>query len=387
MKKVTQYLYVYMFLGMICFGFVVNVPTLRDAVKEAVAEYSYEGWSIVIGNEYTEHIWNRYAFVEGNGMLHRILGQNRMNGVVKLDSGELVTTVEQRDVAQQAQSVVQLQEWLEGQDIEFLYVNTPYEICDTDNRLPVGIEDYSNDNANRFVALLQQAEVPCLNLHDVMHEEGMNHYDAFFKTDHHWTIETAFWAFTQIVKYTEEELNMCVPEEYLSLDSYVQTEIEEIILGSNGRKTGYLYGGLDSMTTIVPVFDTSVRMIVEEQQMIREGSFEEAFMFYDRMTGTDIYETAQYDVYMGQDYGLCSLQNTDAVCEQKILLIKDSYSRPVMAFMGTVYSQVDVIDMRYYQGNVYEYIEEENPDMVIIIYNPYMLNEVGNFNFENEGDL
>ena len=214
----------------------------------------------------------------------------------------------------------------------------------------------------------------------MMHEEDMDHYDAFFKTDHHWKIETAFWAFTKIVEQTGSD----IPKGYLSMESYNTEKTEAVILGSNGRKTGYLYGGLDDMTIITPGFDTSVRFVAEEENIDREGSFEEAYLFYERLNGDSIYETAQYDIYLGRDYGLCSLECQNAPSDQKILIIKDSYARPVITFMGTVYSRVDVIDMRYYEGNVYEYVEQTQPDMVIVMYNPYMLNTVGNFDFNKE---
>ena len=37
-----------------------------------------------------------------------------------------------------------------------------------------------------------------------------------------------------------------------------------------------------------------------------------------------------------------------------------------------------------HDGNVYEYVEQTQPDMVIVMYNPYMLNTVGNFDFNKE---
>lgn len=383
MKKVTQYLYVYAFLGILFLGFFMNLSNLSAAVNKAVTEYSYEGWSTIINLEYNDNIWNRYAFVEGNGLVHRVLGQNRMNGIVRLKNGKVVTVTEATDITVQAQSVIQFNQWLQEREVDFLYVQAPYEVCDVDNQLPKGIMDYSNDNAGRFITCISEAGVPYMDLHEMMHEEGMDHYDAFFKTDHHWKIETAFWAFTKIVEYTEE-IGVSVPAEYVSMESYSREKTEAVILGSNGRKTGYLYSGLDDMTILTPAFDTSVRLIVEEENINREGSFEEAYLFYERLSGDSIYETAQYDIYLGQDYGLCSLICETAPSDQKILIIKDSYARPVVTFMGTVYAQADVIDMRYYDGNVYEYVEQTQPDMVIVMYNPYMLNTVGNFDFNKE---
>lgn len=381
MKKVTQCIYLFLFIGFLTMGFVFNLPNLFASMDKAMEEYPYEAWSIIVGNEFNDNIWNRYVSVEINGLVHKILGQDRMNGIVRLDNGKVVTLVEQKDVTQQAQSVAEMNTWLEENSIELLYVQTPYEVCDVDSKLPIGIEDYSNDNARRFLGLLEEAEVPYLDLHASMHSQNLDHYDMFYMTDHHWKVETAFWAYGEIVGSIEERLGCTVPEMYVSKESYSAENLGTIMLGSNGRKTGYLYSGLDELTIMTPTFDTRVSMTVETDEIYREGTFEEVFLFEERLTGDNIYETAQYDIYMGKDYGVCSLKCDNAPCDQKILIIKDSYSRPIMAFMGATYSQVDAIDMRYFSGNVYEYIEETKPDMVVVVYNPYMLNGVDNYKF------
>ena len=43
--------------------------------------------------------------------------------------------------------------------------------------------------------------------------------------------------------------------------------------------------------------------------------------------------------------------------------------------MGTVFAEVHTIDMRYYEGDVREYIEDNDIDMVVMIYNPHMLTD------------
>ncbi|MBQ7776088.1 MAG: hypothetical protein IJ379_09220, partial [Lachnospiraceae bacterium] len=112
-----------------------------------------------------------------------------------------------------------------------------------------------------------------------------------------------------------------------------------------------------------------------------EGSFQEAYMDYARLDGDNLYEMAQYDVYIGEDHPTTRQLCQEAPCDKKILLIKDSYFRPVQAFLGTVFTQVDTIDMRYYTGSVQEYIEEVQPDMVLLCYNPYMVHDISNFRF------
>lgn len=97
--------------------------------------------------------------------------------------------------------------------------------------------------------------------------------------------------------------------------------------------------------------------------------------YMNGLKGDNLYEMLQYNVYIGQDYSYTVQTCSDALNDAKILLIKDSFSRPVSAFMGTVFAEVHTIDMRYYEGDVREYIEANDIDMVVMIYNPHMLTD------------
>jgi len=94
------------------------------------------------------------------------------------------------------------------------------------------------------------------------------------------------------------------------------------------------------------------------------------------------HDMVQYNVYIGEDWEYTRQECINAPCDKKILVIKDSYFRPVQAFLGTVFAEVGTIDMRVFEGNVREYIMETDPDIVMICYNPYMLGTVNNFRFD-----
>ncbi|MBQ7832125.1 MAG: hypothetical protein IJ336_00915 [Lachnospiraceae bacterium] len=382
MKKITQYLYIGLFLLMIGAGFVLNFGNLSEATKEAVEEYDYDAWSIIIENRFNDSFWNRYGFIEVNGTVHKLLGQRQMNGMVKLNNGKLVSTVEYRDVSYSAQNVIDFYAKLEEMNVPYIYIQAPYDFCKYDSQLPEGIEDYSNYNADVFLQLLSENNVPNMDLRECLHESGMNHYESFYMTDHHWTIETSFWAYTEVVNCISDILGEAPDSKYLDMGNYTKTTLADAVLGSNGRKTGIVYAGLDDITMLVPNFETQVDLSVPEKDLYRQGDFEDAFMFYERLDGNNLYEMLQYNVYMGQDYA-CAVQTCqNAPVDANILLIKDSFARPVSAFMGTVYSEVHCIDMRYYEGNIEEYIQSNDIDIVVMMYNPYMLTNEGAYKFE-----
>ena len=179
----------------------------------------------------------------------------------------------------------------------------------------------------------------------------------------------------------EEKLSVEIPEKYTNPDSFTWETFEDYWLGSNGRRTGIAYAGLDDLTLIYPKFPTNLKFEAKEKNIYREGSFQESYMDYEQLEGDNLYEMQQYDVYIGKDYPTTTQINENAPSDKKILLIKDSYFRPVSAFLGLAFSRVDSIDMRYYEGSVKKYIEEMEPDIVLICYHSYMIMDKDHFRF------
>ncbi len=382
MKRTAQILYIVLFITIIGLGTLFNLPRFIAITSGAVRNNEYEAWTTVIDLEYSDKFLNKYEFVNANGAIHEVLGQREMNGVTKLNNGKLVVVLEERPVWQQANKTEELYDWLQERQIAFCYVQVPYEICKYDAQLPAGVEDYSNIDADVFLSLIGQEGVPYLDLREEMHKDGLEHYEAFFKTDHHWTIETAFWAYGTMVECLEEVLVTEVPQEYTDIASYNMETYENCVLGSNGRKAGVVYGGLDDITLIYPQFDTEMSFAAPEEGIYRKGDFKEAFMDYSFLEGENLYEMSQYNVYIGEDYPTTEQLCREAPSDKKILLIKDSYFRPVQAFLGMTFSQVNTLDMRYFTGSVEEYIEKVQPDIVLLCYNPYMVHDLSNFRFK-----
>lgn len=381
MKRTTQIIYILLFVLAIGIGTVCNFPKLYRISKDIIKEEKYAAWPILIGLEYTDEFFDKYFFVNVNGYFHKVLGQRTMKDVVKTDSGAIVYLIGDVVVWEQVQKTIDFYQWLREEGIEFSFVQVPYHICKYETGLPSGIKDYSATIEDTFLLGMEMSDIPHLDLREVLHNAGINHEEAYFKTDHHWKIETAFWAYGIMVDFLEEKLSVEIPEKYTNPDSFTWETFEDYWLGSNGRRTGIAYAGLDDLTLIYPKFPTNLKFEAKEKNIYREGSFQESYMDYEQLEGDNLYEMQQYDVYIGKDYPTTTQINENAPSDKKILLIKDSYFRPVSAFLGLAFSRVDSIDMRYYEGSVKKYIEEMEPDIVLICYHSYMIMDKDHFRF------
>lgn len=337
---------------------------------------------VELNSAYNDGFYGKYAFINVNGLVHRLLNQRSMNDVVKLDNGYLTEVVPSVDVSAQTAETIRLYEGLAGQGVDFLYVQTPYKISKYASCLPVGVEDSSNSNADALLAGLTGAGVPALDLREWFYEEGIDQYSLFFKTDHHWTPEAAFTAFTQIIKTMEADWGITVDSFYTDPEHYETRTYEDWFLGSRGKRVGLYYGGVDDISVLYPSFETQMSLNVPSEEIFRSGSFQEVIFDYANIEEKDYFEKNPYHVYIGDEYPFVRHSNPSAPCEKKLLIVKDSFVLPVQAYLSLCFTQVDVIDLRLYEEkSLYEYIEETGPDMVLVMYNPYMLLEENGFSF------
>lgn len=61
---------------------------------------------------------------------------------------------------------------------------------------------------------------------------------------------------------------------------------------------------------------------------------------------------------------------------KKILFIKDSFAIPVIPFIATGVENVDVLDVREFDGSAKAFIKESQPDMVVVFYNTTSVREI-----------
>jgi len=266
-------------------------------------------------------------------------------------------------------------------NIPFLYVQAPFKLPDAHSQLPPTVTDYSNANADKFIAELTSANIDCFDLRPLIFNSGMTQNELFFNTDHHWTIDAAFFATGQIVKKLNSDYGFDIDESLYDISNYDRKTYEKFFIGAMGRRVGRIYGGVDDFTLITPKFDTSLSLL-EDGNTLYKGSFEDAVLKKELLDENAPLDTNRYAVYHGDNAELVFENNL--VSKGKILIIKDSFGVPVYSFLSLGLHEVRAIDVRLFKGNVAEYAEKYKPDLVILMYNADCFYDLMfDFNMEN----
>ena len=313
-------------------------------------------------------LWEKNTFIDLNGLFAGMTGKRMHNNILRLNNGMLTFNEnrEQYEVDGLTDRLAAFSGCLKTLGIPFLYALPAVKHDNALNQLPDGIVSFGNENITNLVSQLEQKDVSVLDLRPVLAPD-LEHIEAYYyRTDHHWNTHGAFAAFRAIMEKLRE-LDPSIDMTYTDSSLWETHRLDNWFLGSHGKRVGTLYAGTDPLIWYTPRFDTEMSCFVENHQSFYQGTFEDANIRQAFINNRSFYDSNPYCVYIGGDYPLVQHRNAQAPNRLKILLLKDSYTLPLQAFLSTEFTEVDVIDPRYYtDSSIIEYCRWNKPDIVMM---------------------
>lgn len=289
--------------------------------------------------------------------------------VVKLTDGTVTfINAEPQDVTGNGRAVVRLSQALEEREVPLLYVQAPQKLQENDDRLPTGVTDYGNDYADQILSVLSENGVATLDLRKTLASTGRDWSSFFFRTDHHWTPEAAFTAHQTLAEVLERDYGFAIPEENTDSSAFTRTSLSDFFLGSQGKRVGSLYAGVDDIEIWKPNFETDFTYSIPIYDMERTGPFEESLLFPERIEEKDFFNGNPYTLYAGGDYPMARIYNELSPDRPRIMLLRDSYACVLTPFLALDCGELITIDLRYFNDDLLTYVDWLEPDLVIVMY-------------------
>lgn len=348
-------------------------------------EMDYNEWTVDAGDklesQYASNFYKKIQFVNLQGLTSRILGQHKLNGVVRMKNGYLMQEILPADeivLKDNADSVKDLENYISQWGGKLLYVTVPYIVDKYDPELPEEITDNGNRNLDIMRENIENLNIPSLDLREAIHDAGVSQYDLWYKTDHHWSTKGGFFAYTLIADYLQENEWAEIDEEVCNLENYTIETYPKWHLGSNGQRTGIYYAGIDDFDLILPNFDTYIENINSGVS----GRFEEVCINKTELSNRNYESRYTYDHVMGGSGG--NYNNYNAKSDKKILVIGDSMSSAVCPYIILSFQE-----MRY-AGNwvtpviTKQQLDEWQPDIVVMMYYPNRVISEDGYKFQLE---
>lgn len=387
-KAVTAFAFVGLLFLISLLNLRVTYPSLKSDVMKFWNSAGKEKQSLStlvtnLNSTITDQVYQKYSCVEAYGYLQKLLGKNEINNfeVVKDKKGYsyyTYFTTGPNDIHVIADRMAHLNQAVSKTGTKVMYVMTPDKYIVGETQFETGIPyNYANETADHFLAALQKDGVNTLDFRQLMKKSGKYTAGSFYKTDHHWTVQTAFWAFTQLVNVVDETYHFQFSNKdlYTSLNNYNQVVYKDAFLGSMGEKEGILYSGTENFTFIYPKFNTNYNFYAQtgSHEENLTGRFENTIAFDSILQGKgNIYDAQsdKYFTYMDGNPGFVEITNNNEPQGPKVLFIKDSLIVPTASFFSLGCSKVYMIDPRYYTGNIEKFLADYKVDYVFVSFSP-----------------
>ena len=273
---------------------------------------------------------NRYEY---------LLGKREFHGVY-LCGDRLIHKIE--DASRAEQNIAYLQKLTELTDIPVYLGLIPTAAEVYRDQLPAGAENF--DQA-AYLKKVRESVPDAVWVDMEKWMDGASGVSLFYRTDHHWTSAGAWHGYAALMEAMGEPFEPLGTPETVSENFY-----------------GTLYSS-SGVHWLAP--DTIERYVSGESVTVENFEKGETHGLYvDSFLG----EKDKYASFLGGNTPLYIIRNPEAASEEKLLVVRDSYSDAMAPFLSQYFAEIHLVDLRYYRTSVVEYARENGMDRIFVCY-------------------
>lgn len=331
--------------GLLVWHMILPDREKSETENRTLAQLPEFSWEALVDGSYTESVEEYFAdqfplrdqWMALKARAEQILGKREFNDIYLCDD-TLISKVETPvgDIVEKNLSYIN--RLTEKADANVILGMIPSAAEVWKEKLPAGAQSWDQTD------LLAQSDVDFQGI-------LMEHADEpiFYRTDHHWTTLGAFYGVNALLESLGKD---ALKEE----DFTVETVSDSF------------YGTLYSQSGVHWVKPDTLEFWVEEGGLQvtswRTGKEETASLYdYSYLEVKD-----KYSAFLGGNQPLCVIKNDAVTDGSKLLLIRDSYADSMAPFLAQRFSEVHLIDLRYYRFPVATYAAENGINDIAVVY-------------------
>lgn len=279
----------------------------------------------------------------------QFLGSKEIGGVYLADDGYLIEKwldqeFDRELLVKNTEALTNFAKEHPGEKISFMLVPTSGMVLK--NKLPKGAPMFDQQVAYDIVNKYLKG-VSLIDLRDLFLSHSSEY--LYYKTDHHWTTYGAFLAYCE---WCEMNGNSKEHNEF---------EIETVTTEFRGTLYSKVLGSGCAFDRI------ELYKRKEEMPYIVEYNFGKTYSDtvydFERLSQKD-----RYQVFFGGNHPEIKIETLNKNGKH-LLVVKDSFANAFIPFLINDYETVHVIDPRYYNGSIYDYIIDNNINEYLFLYN------------------
>ena len=316
-----------------------------ETENRTLAQVPEFSWAALVSGSYTEAVEEYFAdqFPLRDGWtglkarMEQLLGKREFNGVY-LCGTTLISKVETPAEGAVDKNLSYVDRLAGKTDANVVLGLIPSAAEIWKDKLPAGAGSWDQ------TSLLAQSQVDFQGALAAHTDEPI-----FYRTDHHWTTLGAFYGANALLEALGKEPlkeNNFTPE--IASDSFNGTLYSQS--GIHWLEPDYMQFWVEDIGLEV----TSWRSGAPEPGVLYDRSYLE--------------QKDKYSAFLGGNQPLCVIKNENVTDGGKLLLIRDSYSDSLAPFLAQRFSEVHLLDLRYYRAPVAQYAAENSIDAICVLY-------------------
>ena len=297
--------------------------------------------------EYEEYINDQFPlrnqWISIKSLNEYLLGKIENNGIIYGENKWLFEKFTSLNKIKLSNNINAINQFSKKYDksVSVMIVPNSYEIYNED--LPRGLYQIEQEKIIKdlYSNLIYSNNI---NLLDKFKNEKNNY--IYYKTDHHWTTYGAYLAYCSFI----ESIGM----KPINLNYYNSNEI-------NGFYGSYFSKAkpFNISSDIIKYYDFEDL----EMNILGEVVYNSIYDF------SKINSRDKYSMFIRGNNALTIINNKNLKNGKKILVIKDSFANSLVPFLTQNFEEVHIIDLRSFNIKISNYMEENDFDNILVLYN------------------
>jgi len=301
----------------------------------------------------TDHFPFRAKWVWVKSAVEQMRLQQENNGIYKGKDVYLFEKFEAPDNSKVQQYAAAVKRFADkNNEAKTTFLLAPTSIGLYNERLPWSAPVYSQAEVNQTIAEDVGDSLTFINGFDVLAPHAAE--DIYYRTDHHWTTYGAYLAYVAYAK--------SMGWQPLSQDAFQIETVSDSFLGSYHTRSQFIGVAPDSIQVYKPVHDVSTKMHIVDTGETLTSMYDSSYLE----------KKDKYSYFLGGVHALMKITSQldpKVVKQEKLLVIKDSYAHSVIPFLTQHVPEIHVIDIRYYNRSISDYMAQNDIKDVLMLFN------------------
>ncbi len=238
--------------------------------------------------------------------------------------------------------------------LPFYFVPVPSGSQEQQDKLPASAPNHDQYDELNAIKASAGKNTTVIDLFATLSDQTGKDY--YYKTDHHWNTYGAYEGYKALA-------------DAMGVSAAAQEDFEFIAASDKFYGTLYSKAVLTNQvpdTLYLPHYKKPMSLTQQTGKQKRDNIFWEEYL----------QKKDKYSVFLGGNHSVDVVKNANVANGKKLLILKDSYANSMVPFLVTNFSEIHIIDLRYYNQDIYDYIQQNGITETAAIYSIKQLCDV-----------